>query len=138
MDFQCQEVLDVSFPPNAIKMVNVPHRELLLNNNQLRVLPFELGKLFQLQTLGLKGEWLINPFVAIPASKSHGCLRHDSIHIAVLPSPGNPLAQEIMSLYQEPDGTRRLLNYLLDNLAGTIKRSKYHPSLLLVGWVSAD
>lgn len=32
------------------------HRELLLNNNQLRVLPFELGKLFQLQTLGLKGE----------------------------------------------------------------------------------
>jgi len=31
------------------------HRELLLNNNQLRVLPFELGKLFQLQTLGLKG-----------------------------------------------------------------------------------
>lgn len=32
------------------------NRELLLNNNQLRVLPFELGKLFQLQTLGLKGE----------------------------------------------------------------------------------
>lgn len=32
---------------------------------------------------------------------------------------GNPLAQEILILYQEPDGTRRLLNYLLDNLAGT-------------------
>lgn len=29
-----------------------------------------------------------------------------------------------MSLYQEPDGTRRLLNYLLDNLAGAIKRSE--------------
>lgn len=40
----------------------VLHRELLLNNNQLRVLPFELGKLFQLQTLGLKGEWLISVF----------------------------------------------------------------------------
>lgn len=40
----------------------VLNRELLLNNNQLRVLPFELGKLFQLQTLGLKGEWLINVF----------------------------------------------------------------------------
>lgn len=31
-------------------------RELLLNNNLLRVLPYELGRLFQLQTLGLKGE----------------------------------------------------------------------------------
>lgn len=44
-----------------------------------------------------------------------------------LPLPGNPLAQEIMSLYQEPDGTRRLLNYLLDNLAGAMKRSKSPP-----------
>lgn len=44
------------------KFAYVLHRELLLNNNQLRVLPFELGKLFQLQTLGLKGEWLINVF----------------------------------------------------------------------------
>ncbi|XP_070362667.1 CCR4-NOT transcription complex subunit 6-like [Equus asinus] len=58
-------------------------RELHLNN-LLRVLPFELGKLFQLQTLGLKG---------------------------------NPLTQDILNLYLEPDGTRRLLNYLLDNLA---------------------
>lgn len=32
-----------------------------------------------------------------------------------------------MSLYQEPDGTRRLLNYLLDNLAGAMKRSKCPP-----------
>lgn len=31
-------------------------RELLLNNNLLRVLPYELGRLFQLQTLGLKGD----------------------------------------------------------------------------------
>lgn len=54
-------------------MIHFPsalHRELLLNNNQLRVLPFELGKLFQLQTLGLKGEWLFNVFVAILDWKS--------------------------------------------------------------------
>lgn len=50
-----------------IRFPSVLHRELLLNNNQLRVLPFELGKLFQLQTLGLKGEWLFNIFVAILA-----------------------------------------------------------------------
>uniref|UniRef100_A0A4W5KWW2 CCR4-NOT transcription complex subunit 6-like n=1 Tax=Hucho hucho TaxID=62062 RepID=A0A4W5KWW2_9TELE len=60
-------------------------RELLLNNNLLRVLPYELGRLFQLQTLGLKG---------------------------------NPLSQDILNLYQESDGTRKLLNYMLDNLAG--------------------
>lgn len=32
-------------------------RELLLNNNLLRVLPYELGRLFRLQTLGLKGKF---------------------------------------------------------------------------------
>lgn len=31
---------------------------------------------------------------------------------------GNPLSQDILSLYQDPDGTRKLLNYMLDNLAG--------------------
>lgn len=70
-------------------------------------------------------------FVAIPALKSHVSLRNDSASVA-FPSPGNPLAQEIMSLYQEPDGTRRLLNYLLDNLAGAIKRSKLSPSTPLL------
>lgn len=104
-------------------MVNVLHRELLLNNNQLRVLPFELGKLFQLQTLGLKGKSLINLFCSLEIVLFF-FLHHDSIHAALLSPSGNPLAQEIMSLYQEPDGTRRLLNYLLDNLAGAIKRSK--------------
>lgn len=31
---------------------------------------------------------------------------------------GNPLSQDILNIYQEPDGTRKLLNYMLDNLAG--------------------
>lgn len=31
---------------------------------------------------------------------------------------GNPLSQDILNLYQESDGTRKLLNYMLDNLAG--------------------
>lgn len=65
-------------------------------------------------------------FVAILALKSHCSLSDDSAHFA-FPSPGNPLAQEIMSLYQEPDGTRRLLSYLLDNLAGAIKRCESPP-----------
>lgn len=60
-------------------------RELLLNNNLLRVLPYEIGKLFHLQILGLHG---------------------------------NPLGKDVMSIYNEPNGTQKLLTYLLDNLTG--------------------
>ena len=62
-------------------------RELLLNHNQLRVLPYEIGKLFNLQNIGLKG---------------------------------NPLTMEIQSVYSDSNGTLKLLNYMLDNLAGKI------------------
>lgn len=34
---------------------------------------------------------------------------------------GNPLSQDILNMYQEPDGTRKLLLYMLDNLAGKHK-----------------
>lgn len=60
-------------------------RELLLNNNLLRVLPYEIGKLFHLHILGLHG---------------------------------NPLGKDIMSIYNEPNGTQKLLTYMLDNLSG--------------------
>jgi Leucine-rich repeat (LRR) protein len=64
---------------------NNVYRELHLNNNHLRVLPYELGKLFQLHVLGLQG---------------------------------NPLTKEILTLYGEPNGTHKLLTYMLDNLQG--------------------
>lgn len=42
---------------------------------------------------------------------------------------GNPLSPDILNLYQEPDGTRKLLNYMLDNLAGeqlsSLAKTKY-------------
>lgn len=31
---------------------------------------------------------------------------------------GNPLTQELLVTYNEPNGTQKLLSYLLDNLAG--------------------
>lgn len=40
-------------------------RELLLNQNYLRVLPYELGKLFQLQVLGLQGNPLSKEVMAL-------------------------------------------------------------------------
>lgn len=60
------------------------YRELLLNNNLLRVLPFEIGKLFQLHVLGLHG---------------------------------NPLGKDILSIYNEVNGTQKLLTYMLDSLS---------------------
>lgn len=60
-----------------------PGRELLLNNNLLRVLPNEIGKLFRLNVLGLHG---------------------------------NPLGKEVLSIYNEPNGTNKLLTFMLDSL----------------------
>lgn len=65
-----------------------PFRELLLNNNFLRVLPYEIGKLFHLHVLGLMG---------------------------------NPLQKEFLSIYNEPNGTQKLLTYMLDNLSSKYK-----------------
>lgn len=59
----------------------------------LRSLPHELGRLFQLQVLGLAG---------------------------------NPLCQEVMKLYSEPNGTHRLLMYLLDSLQGKFLNYAYN------------
>lgn len=58
-------------------------RELLLNNNLLRVLPNEIGKLFKLSILGLHG---------------------------------NPLGKEVLSIYNELNGTSKLLTFMLDNI----------------------
>lgn len=39
-------------------------------------------------------------------------------NLMVLGLQGNPLNKEIMSLYSEPNGTQKLLTYMLDNLQG--------------------
>lgn len=60
-------------------------RELLLCHNLIRSLPYEIGKLFHLQILGLQG---------------------------------NPINKECLKIYNEPNGTHKLLSFLLDSLAG--------------------
>lgn len=59
--------------------------ELMLTNNLLRVLPYEMGKLFHLVILGLQG---------------------------------NPLGKDVMNIYNDNNGTHKLLSYMLDNLQG--------------------
>lgn len=74
-------------------------RELLLNNNFLRALPYELGKLFHLHILGLQG---------------------------------NPLNKEVLTLYGEPNGTQKLLTYMLDNLRGKLDFGMLLDSLIII------
>ncbi|XP_003970416.2 CCR4-NOT transcription complex subunit 6 [Takifugu rubripes] len=97
-------------PPDIAKLHNLVYLD--LSSNKIRSLPAELGNMVSLRELLLNNNQLrVLPFEL-------GKL----FQLQTLGLKGNPLAQEIMSLYQEPDGTRRLLNYLLDNLAGAMKR----------------
>uniref|UniRef100_A0A8C2E316 poly(A)-specific ribonuclease n=1 Tax=Cyprinus carpio TaxID=7962 RepID=A0A8C2E316_CYPCA len=94
-------------PPDIAKLHNLVYLD--LSSNKIRSLPAELGNLVNLRELLLNNNQLrVLPFEL-------GKL----FQLQTLGLKGNPLAQEILNLYQEPDGTRRLLNYLLDNLAGT-------------------
>ncbi|KAF7697279.1 hypothetical protein HF521_005697 [Silurus meridionalis] len=102
-------------PPDIAKLHNLVYLD--LSSNKIRSLPAELGNMVSLRELLLNNNQLrVLPFEL-------GKL----FQLQTLGLKGNPLAQDIMNLYQEPDGTRRLLNYLLDNLAGTKRISTEQP-----------
>uniref|UniRef100_A0A671L5B4 poly(A)-specific ribonuclease n=1 Tax=Sinocyclocheilus anshuiensis TaxID=1608454 RepID=A0A671L5B4_9TELE len=92
-------------PPEISKL---PHLVYLnLSSNKLRSLPAELGNMVTLRELLLNNNCLrVLPYEL-------GRL----FQLQTLGLKGNPLSQDILNLYQEPDGTRKLLNYMLDNLA---------------------
>ncbi|KAF0022632.1 hypothetical protein F2P81_025258 [Scophthalmus maximus] len=92
-------------PPDIARL---PHLVYLnLSSNKLRSLPAELGTMVSLRELLLNNNLLrVLPYEL-------GRL----FQLQTLGLKGNPLSQDILNLYQEPDGTRKLLNYMLDNLA---------------------
>ncbi|KAM6954140.1 CCR4-NOT transcription complex subunit 6-like [Aplochiton taeniatus] len=92
-------------PPDIAKL---PHLVYLnLSSNKLRSLPAELGNMVSLRELLLNNNLLrVLPYEL-------GRL----FQLQTLGLKGNPLSQDILNLYQEIDGTRKLLNYMLDNLA---------------------
>lgn len=51
-------------------------------------------------------------------------------NLQALSLAGNPLCQDVMKLHSEPNGTHRLLMYLLDNLQG--KMIFYFISLVII------
>ncbi|KAG9480620.1 hypothetical protein GDO78_012207 [Eleutherodactylus coqui] len=92
-------------PPDIAKLHNLVYLD--LSSNKLRSLPAELGNVVSLRELLLNNNLLrVLPYEL-------GRL----FRLQTLGLKGNPLSQDILSLYQEPDGIRKLLNYMLDNLA---------------------
>ena len=73
-----------------------------------RSLPIEIGELTQLREFSLNH----NQLRQLPYELGK------LFNIYKLGLKGNPLHQDILNLYNEPNGTRKLLEYMLDNLHG--------------------
>ncbi|XP_067627816.1 CCR4-NOT transcription complex subunit 6-like isoform X2 [Eurosta solidaginis] len=92
-------------------------RTLDVSSNKLRSLPAELGELIQLRELLLNNNYLrVLPYEI-------GKL----FHLHVLGLMGNPLQKEFLSIYNEPNGTQKLLTYMLDNLSVSITPPPQRP-----------
>lgn len=92
-------------PPDVSRLPNLTYLD--LSSNRLRSLPAEIGNMVSLRELLLNNNLLrVLPYEL-------GRL----FQLQTLGLKGNPLSQDILDLHQEPDGTRKLLNYMLDNLA---------------------
>lgn len=92
-------------------------RELHLTNNSIRNLPYEIGKLFRLQSLGNDDALAL-------------LIGHDPCSLGL---SGNPLPAEILSIYTESNGLQKLLCYFLDNFSSSVNgihRSRALPSSL--------
>lgn len=72
MSWERECFVNLIYNPNRLPVFLF--RELILNHNLLRVLPFEIGKLFHLHTLGLHGNPL-NKDVMSLYSESSGTLK---------------------------------------------------------------
>ncbi|XP_054269179.1 CCR4-NOT transcription complex subunit 6-like isoform X2 [Macrosteles quadrilineatus] len=81
-------------------------RMLDLSCNKLRSLPAELGELIYLRELLLNH----NHIRALPYELGK------LFQLQILGLAGNPLTKECLKLYSEPNGTQKLITYLLDSL----------------------
>ncbi|CAK1579597.1 unnamed protein product [Parnassius mnemosyne] len=96
-------------PPDINQLSNL--HTLDVSNNKLRSLPAEMGDLIQLRELHLNNNYLrVLPYEL-------GKL----FHLQLLGLQGNPLSKEMLSIYNDSNGTAKLLTYMLDNLQGQCK-----------------
>ncbi|XP_037559256.1 CCR4-NOT transcription complex subunit 6-like isoform X10 [Dermacentor silvarum] len=95
-------------PPGIAQLVGLTHLD--LSCNKLRSLPAELGDLVMLRQLHLNHNHLrVLPYELGRLFRLH-----------TLGLEGNPLAPELVNMYNEPNGTSKLLAYLLENLVGVL------------------
>lgn len=93
-------------PPDIVRLRNLTHLD--LSGNKLRSLPAELGDMTHLRELLLNN----NALRVLPCELGRLFLLH-SLGIS-----GNPLSLDILNMISEPNGTGKLLTFLLDNLTG--------------------
>lgn len=95
-------------PPDIVQLTNLIHLD--LSGNKLRSLPAELGDMLQLRELLLNN----NSLRILPCELGRLFL------LQMLGISGNPLSPDILNMAAEPQGTSKLLTYLLENLTGEI------------------
>ena len=93
-------------PPDIVNLSNLSTLD--LSGNKLRSLPSELGDMIQLRELLLNN----NSLRILPCELGRLFL------LQVLGVTGNPLSADILNMATEPQGTAKLLTFLLENLTG--------------------
>ena len=93
-------------PPDIVNLSNLSLLD--LSGNKLRSLPSELGDMIQLRELLLNN----NSLRILPCELGRLFL------LQVLDVAGNPLSVDILNMAAEPQGTSKLLAFLIDNLTG--------------------
>lgn len=91
-------------PPEVCLLNNLLHLD--LSSNKLRSLPVELGNMLHLRELLLN----YNQLRVLPYELGR------LFQLQTLGLTGNPLQQELIELYSQPNGTSELVSYLLDNM----------------------
>ncbi len=91
-------------PPAVSNLVNLQCLD--ASNNKIRTLPAEIGDMTSLRELYLNNNQVrVLPF-------EFGKL----FKLGQLGLKGNPLTQDMMAIFMEPNGTQKLLIHLLDQL----------------------
>ena len=93
-------------------------RRLDLSNNKLRSLPAEIGDCVKLQELMLNNNYMRQ----LPYELGR------LFNLVILGLKGNPLGPDVLQMYAEPNGTKKLLEFMLDNLHGKTTGSRTNPS----------